>query len=228
MKVKTNLSVYFEVFDTANENEYITDFPTLEEAISYVDETNSAGKHYAVDMVVDLEDTKTEETIIESGDRLYTMQVYPKPAQYNNHDMSPVLVVEPTKDDEEVVSPKGENDYDILRNKEKDVYYVWDNINDEVLADDDGDTIYFHTYDGASDYLADTYGYRMPNDIFYGCLQVAQKKWTNAEIQDSIETLSGGNTNLVEDALFGLATKLQVSYPNLKERAEELGYKIIG
>lgn len=100
--VKTKLSVYFEIFDTANENEYITDFPTLEEAISYAEEANSDGKHYAVDMVMDLMDYNTEESLPTSGDYLYTMQVYPKVKQYDNHDMEPELfITEGENEDEE-------------------------------------------------------------------------------------------------------------------------------
>lgn len=91
--VKTKLSVYFEVFDTANGNEYITDFPTLEEAIAYAEEENASGKHYAVDMVMDLMDYDTEESLPTSGDYLYTMQVYPQVKQYNNHDMKPELFI---------------------------------------------------------------------------------------------------------------------------------------
>lgn len=99
--VKTKLSVYFEVFDTANENEYVTDFPTLVEAISYVEEANSAGKYYAVDMVMDLMDYDTEESLPTSGDYLYTMQVYPQVMQYNNHDMEPKLFIKEEGDDDE-------------------------------------------------------------------------------------------------------------------------------
>lgn len=98
--VKTKLSVYFEIFDTANENEYITDFPTLEEAISYAEEANNDGKHYAVDMVMDLMDYNTEESLPTSGDYLYTMQVYPQVKQYNNHDMEPKLFITEGDDNE--------------------------------------------------------------------------------------------------------------------------------
>lgn len=98
--VKTKLSVYFEIFDTANENEYVTDFPTLEEAISYAEEANNNGKYYAVDMVMDLMDYNTEESLPTSGDYLYTMQVYPQVKQYNNHDMEPKLFITEGDDNE--------------------------------------------------------------------------------------------------------------------------------
>lgn len=101
--VKTKLSVYFEIFDTDNGNEYITCYPTVEEAIAYAEEENAYGKHYAVDMVMDLMDYDTEESLPTSGDYLYTMQVYPKAKQYDNHDMEPQLFIttEGENDDEE-------------------------------------------------------------------------------------------------------------------------------
>lgn len=88
MSVETVLSVYFEIFDTSNENEYITCADTYEMAVDIAKENPA----YAVDMVIDLQNTDGE-SLPTSGDYLYTMQVYPTVKQYDNHDMNPTLEV---------------------------------------------------------------------------------------------------------------------------------------
>lgn len=163
-ELKTKLSVYFEVFDTDNDNEYITCYPTAEEAIEYAEEENASGKHYAVDMVIDLEDSNGE-SLTSSGDYLYTMQIYPKIKQYDNHDEEPVLVLNPSDIDErpssKLITADKDAPYDILHDTVRDIYYVWDKAEDKALQDDAGDVIYFHTYDGVCEFLENEYNYKV-------------------------------------------------------------------
>ena len=43
--------------------------------------------------------------------------------------------------------------FDILRNKSKNVFYIWDCETDWVVQDEDGNTIYFTTPAEASKYI---------------------------------------------------------------------------
>lgn len=86
--MKTNLSVWFEVFEPidGNETRYIADFPTFEQA------KECAGVEYCVDMIIALEDDNGF-SVLEDGDNLYTVQVYPTFKQYA-HNMKPTITVE--------------------------------------------------------------------------------------------------------------------------------------
>ena len=86
--MKTNLSVWFEVFEPIDDNNtrYIADFPTYEQAVE------CAGVEYCVDMIIALEDDNGF-SVLEDGDNLYTVQVYPKFKQYA-HNMKPTIITE--------------------------------------------------------------------------------------------------------------------------------------
>jgi hypothetical protein len=86
--MKTNLSVWFEVFepDNGNGTQYIADFPTFEQA------KECAGDKYCIDMIIALDDDNGF-SVLEDGDNLYTVQVYPEFKQYA-HNMKPVITVE--------------------------------------------------------------------------------------------------------------------------------------
>lgn len=83
--MKTNLSVWFEVFepDNGNGTTYIADFPTFEQA------KDCAKDKYCVDMIIALEDDYGD-SFLEDGDNLYTVQVYPEFKEYV-HNMKPVI-----------------------------------------------------------------------------------------------------------------------------------------
>jgi hypothetical protein len=51
--------------------------------------------------------------------------------------------------------------FEILRNREKNVFYVWDYETDWVVQDEDGNTIYFTTPAEAYNYIADVFEYTM-------------------------------------------------------------------
>lgn len=51
--------------------------------------------------------------------------------------------------------------FDILRNKSKNVFYIWDYETDWVVQDDDGNTIYFTTPEEACNYIAEVFEYNM-------------------------------------------------------------------
>lgn len=86
--MQTNLSVWFEVFEADNGNgtRYIDDFPTYEQAVK------CAGDKYCVDMIIALE-TDNGDSILEDGDNLYTVQVYPEFKQYKRN-MKPIITME--------------------------------------------------------------------------------------------------------------------------------------
>lgn len=88
-KAKTHLSVWYEIFapDNGNGTTYIADRPTFEQA------KQIAGDKYCVDVIVEL-CTEDGESILESGDRLFTAQVYPEYKSYNNHDRQPVILLD--------------------------------------------------------------------------------------------------------------------------------------
>ena len=85
---KTNLSIWFEVFEADNGNgtRYIGDFPTYEQAVE------CAGDQYCVDMKIALE-TDDGDSVLEDGDNLYTAQVYPEFKQYI-HNMNPIITID--------------------------------------------------------------------------------------------------------------------------------------
>lgn len=86
--MKTNLSVWFEVFEPIDDKEtrYIADFPTFEQA------KECAGDEYCIDMIVALED-EDGFSVLEDGDNLYTVQVYPEFKQYV-HNMKPIITTD--------------------------------------------------------------------------------------------------------------------------------------
>lgn len=86
--MKTNLSVWFEVFEHIDDKEtrYIADFPTFEQA------KECAGDEYCIDMIVALED-EDGFSVLEDGDNLYTVQVYPEFKQYV-HNMKPIITTD--------------------------------------------------------------------------------------------------------------------------------------
>ncbi len=51
--------------------------------------------------------------------------------------------------------------FDILRNKSKNVFYIWDYETDWVVQDDDGNTIYFTTPEEACNYIEEVFEYNM-------------------------------------------------------------------
>lgn len=83
-KTKVNLSVWYEIFDPET-HDYIADCPTFEQA------KEIAGDKYCVDLIIEL-NTDNGSNLIESDDRLYTVQVYPEYKQYRTHDLQPVLL----------------------------------------------------------------------------------------------------------------------------------------
>lgn len=87
MKINTQISIQYDVIDTSNENELIESTESLYKAIE-IAETN---KNYAIDLMVDICDPETGESLTESGDYLFTMQIYPTPLRWKNTDLFPVL-----------------------------------------------------------------------------------------------------------------------------------------
>lgn len=51
--------------------------------------------------------------------------------------------------------------FEILRNKEKNVFYIWDCETDWVVQDEDGNTIYFTTHEEACNYIEEVFEYKM-------------------------------------------------------------------
>jgi hypothetical protein len=86
--IQANLSVWFEVFEPidGNDTRYIADFPTFEQA------KECAGVEYCVDMVVALQDDNGF-SLLEDGDVLFVVQVYPEFKQYK-HDMKPIIKID--------------------------------------------------------------------------------------------------------------------------------------
>lgn len=54
--------------------------------------------------------------------------------------------------------------FEILRNREKNVFYVWDYETDWVVQDEDGNTIYFTTPEEACNYIEEVFEYKMENE----------------------------------------------------------------
>ena len=87
--MKTNLNIYFEVFNADDSNEYITSFNDYEQAKEFA--TQDTEKNYSIDMVVELCDDNGER-ITNNGDALFSVQVFPSVLQYKNHDKTPELL----------------------------------------------------------------------------------------------------------------------------------------
>lgn len=87
MKIPTQLSIQYDVFDTSNENELIESTESLYKAI----EIAKTNKNYAIDLMVDLCDPETGESLTETQDYLFTMQIYPTPYRWENTDLFPIL-----------------------------------------------------------------------------------------------------------------------------------------
>ena len=81
------LNKYYEVFDTSNNNELKATYSILESAIDMAKDN----ENYAVDLILELENGDGE-SILSSGDNLFTMQVYPISKDYNNHDVNIKIV----------------------------------------------------------------------------------------------------------------------------------------
>lgn len=95
MKIKAQLSIQYDVFDTSNDNELIESTESLMKAILIAEKN----KNYAIDLMVDLCDPETGESLTESQDYLFTMQIYPTPYRWGNTDLFPVLSID--KNDKE-------------------------------------------------------------------------------------------------------------------------------
>ena len=87
MKIKTQLSIQYDVFDTSNENELIESTESLDKAL----EIAKTNENYAIDLMLDICDPKTGESLTETQDYLFTMQIYPTPLRWENTDLFPVL-----------------------------------------------------------------------------------------------------------------------------------------
>lgn len=87
MKIKTQLSIQYDVFDTSNENELIESTESLYKAIEIAEKN----KNYAIDLILDICDPETGESLTETQDYLFTMQIYPTPLRWENTDLFPVL-----------------------------------------------------------------------------------------------------------------------------------------
>lgn len=53
--------------------------------------------------------------------------------------------------------------FEILRNKEKNVFYIWDYETDWVVQDEEGNTIYFTTPAEAYNYIAEVFECEIEN-----------------------------------------------------------------
>ena len=87
MKIKTQLSIQYDVFDTSKENELIESTESLDKAL----EIAKANKNYAIDLMLDICDPETGESLTETQDYLFTMQIYPTPLRWEHTDLFPVL-----------------------------------------------------------------------------------------------------------------------------------------
>lgn len=87
--MKTNLHVYFEVFNADDTNEYIKSFNDYKQAKEFA--TQDTEKNYSIDMVVELLDDNGER-ITSDGDALFSVQVFPNVPQYKNYNKRPELL----------------------------------------------------------------------------------------------------------------------------------------
>lgn len=89
MKIPTQLSIQYDVYNTSNKNELVLSTESLYKAI----ETAKTNKNYAVDLMIDICDEETGESLTESGDYLFTIQIYPTPLLFGNTNLNPVLEI---------------------------------------------------------------------------------------------------------------------------------------
>lgn len=89
MKIKTQIVISFDVYDTSDENNLIATYDTLERAIEHAKQNKS----YCVDIMVDLQDPKNGESLPESGQCIFTMKIYPECQAYKNIDANPTLII---------------------------------------------------------------------------------------------------------------------------------------
>lgn len=90
MKIKTQISISFDVYDSSNNNNLIATYYTLERAIEHAKQN----KNYCVDIMLDLQDIKNGVSLPESQDYIFSMKIYPECKIYENIDTNPTLIIQ--------------------------------------------------------------------------------------------------------------------------------------
>lgn len=90
MKIKTQIGISFDVYDTSDENNLIATYDTLERAIEHAKQN----ENYCVDMMLDLQNPENGISLPESEDYIFSMKVYPECQMYENIDTNPTLIIQ--------------------------------------------------------------------------------------------------------------------------------------